>query len=180
MGAGYRRDLVDWGWGRLFFSPRRETAWASAHVYKALIDRMTGEISMTAKNRVALWVFFIGAGFILLVNYGWIGQVNSDTAEILVWIGMLAMISTAYSFIFLLFTGTLKLLARSKFGHVRENLISAMSWSGNVIELAGKLALIALGLYLGYLFVSWAGFVGTLLVLIAGLLFVIVVLLIDR
>jgi hypothetical protein len=141
---------------------------------------MTGEISMTTKNRAALWVFFIGASFILLVNSGWIGQVNADTAEILVWVGMLAMISTAYSFIFLLFTGTLKLLARSEFGHVRENLTAAMSWLDNVIGLVGGLALIALVLYLGYLFVSWAGFVGTLLVLIAGLLFVIVVLLIDR
>jgi hypothetical protein len=141
---------------------------------------MTGEMFMTAKIRAALWVFVIGASFILLVNSGWIRQVNGDTAETLVWVGMLAMISTAYSFIFLICTGAARLLARNEFRRVREALIAAMSWLGNVIELAGKLALIALGLYLGYLFVSWAGLVGTLLVLIAGLLFLIVVLLMDR
>lgn len=135
---------------------------------------------MTAKIRTALWVFVIGASFILLVNSGWIGQVNGDAAEILVWVGMVAMISTAYSFIFLICTSAARLLARSEFRHGREALFAAMSWVGNVIELAGKLALIAFGLYLGYLFVSWAGFVGTLLVLIAGLLFLIVALLMNR
>ncbi len=135
---------------------------------------------MTAKIRTALWVFVLGASFILLAFSGWIDEVNSHTSDMLVWVFMLAMAATVYSFIFLLFTGTLKLLADNKFRPVRELLTAVMSWLDTLIGLVGGLALITLGLYLGYLFVSWAGFVGTLLVLIAGLLFVIVVLLIDR
>lgn len=129
---------------------------------------------MTTKNKVAFWICAIGASFIFLIFSGLLGTVTGDAGEILVWVGLLATIATAYSVIFLLCVGSGKLLSLSKFRRVREAIGVVMASLSSMVKLAGGLALVAAGLYLGYLFVSWAGFIGTMLVLIAGLLFVIV------
>lgn len=135
---------------------------------------------MAAKIKIAFWVLAIGISFILLVLSGLAGKGIGDTAEILVWLGMVGMVASFYSAIFLMCTGAERLLTHHKFRRMQEPIKAVIAKLGAVVELGGSLALVALGLYLGYLFVSWAGFIGTLLVLIAGLLFLIVILLLDR
>lgn len=136
---------------------------------------------MTTSIKVAFWIFGISASFILLVLSGLLRKVAGDAGEeIVVWVGMVAMVATAYSAIFLVYLGGRKLLTLNKFQRVREILAAAKAMLGAMVELAGGFALVAVGLYLGYIFVSWAGFVGTLLTVIAGLLFLIFLLMLDR
>lgn len=136
---------------------------------------------MTTSIKVAFWMFGISASFILLVLSGLLRKVAGDAGEeIVVWVGMVAMVATAYSAIFLVYLGGRKLLTLNKFQRVREILAAAKAMLGAMVELAGGFALVAVGLYLGYIFVSWAGFVGTLLTVIAGLLFLIFLLMLDR
>lgn len=136
---------------------------------------------MTTSIKVALWIFGTSASFILLFLTGLLRNFTGDVGEeILVWVGMVAMVVTAYSAIFLVYMGGRKLLALNKFQRVREVIAAAKAMLGAMVELAGGFALVAVGLYLAYLFVSWAGFVGALLTVIAGLLFLIFLLMLDR
>lgn len=136
---------------------------------------------MTTSIRVAFWIFGTSASLILLLLSGLMGKITGDIGEeIVVWVGLLGMVASAYSAIFLVYMGGRKLLALNKFQRVREILGAAKAMLGGMVALTGGFALIAVGLYLGYLFVSWAGFVGTLLTVIAGFLFLIFLLMLDR
>lgn len=136
---------------------------------------------MKTSIRVAFWIFGASASLILLLLSGLMGKIAGDIGEeIVVWVGLLGMVASAYSAIFLLYMGGRKLLALNKFQNVREILGAAKAMLGGMVALTGGFALIAVGLYLGYLFVSWAGFVGALLTVIAGFLFLISLLMLDR
>ena len=136
---------------------------------------------MTTSIRVVFWIFGTSASLILLLLSGLMGKITGDIGEeIVVWVGLLGMVASAYSAIFLVYMGGRKLLALNKFQRVREILGAANAMLGGMVALTGGFALIAVGLYLGYLFVSWAGFVGTLLTVIAGFLFLIFLLMLDR
>jgi len=142
---------------------------------------MFGGNFMTTSIRVVFWIFGTSASLILLLLSGLMGKITGDIGEeIVVWVGLLGMVASAYSAIFLVYMGGRKLLALNKFQRVREILGAANAMLGGMVALTGGFALIAVGLYLGYLFVSWAGFVGTLLTVIAGFLFLIFLLMLDR
>lgn len=110
----------------------------------------------------------LGASWTAIILLGTMhGMGNTD---FFIMTGVLAVVAIAYGAFLLLWSGLVWLLAFETIRRIAEVL-------ARVLLSIVLLTLAAVGLYLGYLFVSWAGFIGTILAAIAGLLLVIVALL---
>jgi hypothetical protein len=126
-------------------------------------------------TKIGLWLFVPGASWMLAMLSGTLKE--SAHLDALIMISLGAMAAVAYGAIFLLISGIAELYKFTLFQRFvnRTNILI-----GSFFFTGMALALVVLALYLVYLFVLWAGLIGTLLFLIALLLFVLVLLAASR
>ena len=97
----------------------------------------------------------------------------TDENVVLIGVGLFSMVAIPYGLIFLLISGLEELY---KFTLFQIFFDRTRDFIEGLFSMSIALVLIVLALYLVYLFVSWAGLIGTLLFIIAVFLFVLVLL----
>jgi len=136
-------------------------------------------------TKVAIWLFISSVTylFVLFVVTDYV-EVQESTMDILFALSPLFMFAAFYGSLFFLavvlgavvtFFYKFKLIKRFV-----DGTVSFISWLFMMALGAFWIAVIVLAIYLAYLFVLWAGLIGTLLTIIAALLLVLVILSASR
>ena len=126
---------------------------------------------MRRTTKIGLWLFVPSGIWMLALLSGAVKF--TDENVVLIGVGLFSMVAIPYGLIFLLISGLEELY---KFTLFQIFFDRTRDFIGGLFSMSIALVLIVLALYLVYLFVSWAGLIGTLLFIIAVFLFVLVLL----
>ena len=126
---------------------------------------------MRRTTKIGLWLFVPGGIWMLALLSGAVKF--TDENVVLIGVGLFSMVAIPYGLIFLLISGLEELY---KFTLFQIFFDRTRDFIEGLFSMSIALVLIVLALYLVYLFVSWAGLIGTLLFIIAVFLFVLVLL----